>query len=382
MFAFPLVAYAISGSALIAAWVESMHLLGLAAALLPAGVVVDRVNRKALMLATSASGVVMYASLAIAGILGILTIGHLVVAALLTGAASGVFSPAQSSAIRSVVATDELPTALSQNQAREHVAGLIGAPLGGALFAITRWLPFAVDAVTYAVSCVTLSRIRASLAPVPRTGPPRTMRSELGEGLRFIGSQPFFRVMLTWAALANLVGNALFFVVLLRMIQAGVHPAQIGLVDTAAGIGGILGALAAPYIIDKLRTGQLTVLIAWAVIPPILPLIWWGGPLAVAICVFVMLILNPAGNAGISAYRIAITPDELQGRVSAASLFVAMSVMPLSPLLGGWLLEAYGASRAIGVLLLATAALALLLTLSRSIREIPRPSEWSAPTAA
>lgn len=376
MLAFPLVAYAVSGSTLTAAWVEAAHLLGLAATLLPAGVVVDRMDRRLLMVATSGAGVVLYGSLAVAGATGTLTIAHLVVVALLTGAGAGIFGPAQTSAIRTVVPTDDLPTALSQNQAREHVAGLIGAPLGGALYAVTRWLPFAVDAVSFAVSCFTLSRLRTDLSPA-RTGRRTRLRADLAEGLRFVVARPFFRVLLTWAALANLVTNALFFVALLRMIQAGHGPARIGLTETAAGLGGIVGALAAPYLINRLATGRLTVLIAWALVPPTIPLIWLGSPLAVGTSLFVLMLLNPAGNAGIGAYRIAVTPAELQGRVSATSQFVAMSVMPLSPLLGGVLLERYGGEVAIAALALATAGLALLLTLSRTVRTVPHPSRWA-----
>lgn len=377
MFAFPLIAYAISGSTLMAAWAEAAHLLGMAATLLPAGVVVDRMDRRVLMTASSGAGVVLYGSLALTGALGTLTIPHLLVVALLTGASNGIFGPAQTSAIRSVVPTDDLPTALSQNQAREHVAGLVGAPLGGLLYSVARWLPFAVDAVSFAISCFTLSRIRTDLSPV-RARASRRMRTELAEGLRFMARRPFFRVLLTWAALANLVTNATFFVALLRMIEDGHGPARIGLTETAAGVGGILGALAAPYLISRMATGRLTVLIAWALVPPVVPLIWWSSPLAVGLSLFVLMLLNPAGNAGIGAYRIAVTPADLQGRVSATSQFVAMSVMPLSPLLGGLLLQRYGGSVAILVLALATAGLAVLLTWSQSVRSVPRPSEWAA----
>ena len=377
MFAFPLIAYAISGSTLTAAWAEAAHLLGMAATLLPAGVVVDRMDRRVLMTASSGAGVVLYGSLALTGALGTLTIPHLLVVALLTGASNGIFGPAQTSAIRSVVPTDDLPTALSQNQAREHVAGLVGAPLGGLLYSVARWLPFAVDAVSFAISCFTLSRIRTDLSPV-RARASRRMRTELAEGLRFMARRPFFRVLLTWAALANLVTNATFFVALLRMIEDGHGPARIGLTETAAGVGGILGALAAPYLISRMATGRLTVLIAWALVPPVVPLIWWSSPLAVGLSLFVLMLLNPAGNAGIGAYRIAVTPADLQGRVSATSQFVAMSVMPVSPLLGGLLLQRYGGSVAILVLALATAGLAVLLTWSQSVRSVPRPSEWAA----
>ena len=361
---------------MVAALAEAAHLAGMSVALLPAGVAVDRVDRRRLMTTVSGGGALLYLSLVVAGVLGGLTVTHLVAVALLTGVGAGIFGPAQTSAIRTVVPTDDLPAALAQNQAREHVAGLVGAPLGGLLYAVTRWLPFAVDAVSYAISCFTLSRIRTSLAPTPREGR-RSMRADLVEGIRFVVARPFFRVLLTWAALANLVVNALFFAALLRMIEAGHHPAEIGLAEAGAALGGLAGAAVAPYLIDRLATGRLTVLIAWAQALPVLPLIWWGGPVAVGSCLFALMLLNPAGNAGIGAYRMAVTPAELQGRVSAASTFVAMSVMSLAPLLGGYLLERWGGSVAIATLAAATLGLALIVTLSRSIRSVPRPRDWA-----
>jgi MFS family permease len=381
LFVLPLVAFVISDSALVAAWVEASHLIGIAVVLLPAGVLADRANRRAIMMAASGTGALLYGSLAVAGIFHTITIPHLAVVGLLTGVASGVFTPTQTAAIKTVVDRADLPTALSQNQARQHVARLAGGPLGGALLAVARWLPFLVDAVTFAVSFFALSRIRADLSAPPHEGPRPRLRAQLTEGVRFVLARPFFRVLMTWASLVNLTTNAVAFVLLLRMVEAGYHPAQIGLVETAAGIGGILGALAAPYIIERMRTGHLTVLVAWAVAVPLVPTIWTSNPLLIGLCVFCFLFMNPVGNAGISAYRLSITPDGLQGRVSAASQFLAVSVMPLAPVLGGLLFEAYGAAVAVALLLAATAALALLVTCSRSVRTVPRPSEWAATSA-
>ena len=374
-FVLPLLAYSLSGSVLVAAVVEAAHLLGTAVVLLPAGALADRLDRRALMLGASSSGAVLYASLAVAGMLDALTIPHLAVVGLLTGVASGVFGPAQLSAIRSVVATTDLPTALSQNQARRHVAALLGGPLGGALYSLTRWAPFAFDAATFAVSCLTLRRIRTDLSAPPRARPTRVL-ADIREGVAFILARPFFRVLMSWAALVNLVTNALLFVVLLRMIQADFPPAQIGLVETAAGIGGILGAIAAPYVIDRLPTGALTVAVAWVLALPLVPMIWWATPLVVGACSFFFLFLNPIGNAGISAYRLAQTPDAMQGRVSASAQFLAVALMPLAPVLGAALLHRLGGEWAVGVLLALTLLLATYLSASKSVRGVPRPSEW------
>ena len=70
---------------------------------------------------------------------------------------------------------------------------------------------------------------------------------------------------------------------------------------------------------------------------------------------FFLLLLNPAGNAGIGAYRAAMTPDDLQGRVGSAMTFVSMAVMPLAPLLGGWMLTDLGGTWAVALLVLGTA---------------------------
>jgi MFS family permease len=382
MFVFPLIAYAMTGSALVAAAAEALHLLGLTATLLPAGVLADRLDRRRLMRTASAAGVLLYASLALAAYADRLTVAHLLVVAVLTGVGAGVFAPAESSAVRSVVPDEDLPTALSQNQARQHVASLLGGPLGGILYGAARWAPFLADAVSFALSWVLLGRIRADLSPTPYDGPRRRVRADLREGFGFIWSRPFFRVLMVWAALSNLVVNALFFVAILRLVQDGFPPYQIGLVSTAAGAFGILGAIAAPWLIDRVPTGRLTVLVAWSFVPLALPMVLWNNPLAVAGALSLGLFLNPAGNAGIGAYRIAVTPRELIGRTQSTTQFTSMATMPLAPVLAGALLSGLGGPAAIAAFGVMAAGVALVPTLSRSVREVPRPSAWRTEATA
>ena len=376
MFVFPLVAYAVTGSALLAGIAGGLELLGTALALLPGGLLADRVHRGRLMRTASGVGVLLYASLVLAGVLGVLTVPHLFVVGILTGVCAGVFAPAEMSAVRTVVPTDQLPTALSQQQARQHVAGLVGGPLGGALYAVTRWVPFLFDAVTFAVSWVLLGRIRTDLSPAPRTSAPGRARADLMEGFRFQWSRPFFRTLMVWGMCSNLVVNALFTAATLRLIQAGFAPWSIGLVETAAGVCGVLGALAAPRIIERTATGALTVLVGWSFVPLLLPLVFWNNPAVVMVSLSIGVFLNPAGNAGIGSYKLAITPPEIVGRVQSTGQFLGWSTLPLAPVLGGALLAVLGGQTAMAVLAGLCALVALIPTLSRSVRSVPRPAEW------
>jgi MFS family permease len=345
-------------------------------------VLADRLDRKLLMRAASGGGALLYASLAAAGLLGALTISHLVAVALLTGVATGLAGPAEMSAVRSVVPREQLATAFSQSQARQHVGALLGGPLGGILYGIARWLPFAFDAASFAAYWLFAGRIRSDLSAPRREGPPRRAREDVTEGIRFMLSWPYFRALIVWSASVNLLVNAMFFVALLRLVQDGFDPRAIGLVSTAAGISGILGALAAPWIIDRMPTGALVVTVAWSFVPIVVPMVLWNHPAVVAAALAFGLFLNPAGNAGGTTYRIAHTPAHLQGRAASASSFLSTSVMWLSPLLGGVLLDRLGGPAAVAVIGALVALVALVPTLSRSVRSVPRPAVWQAELAA
>ena len=228
-------------------------------------------------------------------------------------------------------------------------------------------------------SWVLLGRIRTDLSPAPRTGGRRRAREDLVEGVRFSWDRPLFRTLMLWSIGSNLSINAVFMAADLRLIQAGYPAWSIGLVGTAAGVCGVLGSMAAPRIIAALPTGLLTVVIAWSFVPLMVPLVLWNHPAVVIAALSAGVFLNPAGNAGMSSYKIAVTPPELVGRVQSVGQFVSWSALPLAPLVGGGLLSLLGGPTAMAVLAGLAALVALIPTLSRSVRSVPRPAQWSQP---
>ncbi len=379
MFVFPLIAYAVTDSIWLASLVGTAELVGLSGALLPAGVLADRVDRRLLLRVSSGAGMLAYASLTAAALLGSVTYAHLLTVALVAGLAAGLFSPAELSAVRTVVTREQLPTALSQNQARQHVAALVGAPIGGVLYAVARWLPFAVDTVSYAISWVLLGRLRSDLSPAPDRVR-RSVLADLREGTTYVARHPLFRTLTAWACLTNLTMNTLFTVAVLRLVQEGVKPLHIGLVETAAGAAGIVGALVAPWLIERLPTGWLTIAVSWSPLPLVVPMALWGNAAVVAAALGCVLLVNPAGNAGMSSYRISVTPDHLVGRVQSATQFVAMASLPLAPILAGGLLALLGGPTAVLLAGVLCGLTAIIPTCARSIRAVPKPADW--PTTA
>lgn len=246
------------------------------------------------------------------------------------------------------------------------------------LLGFTRWAPFAGNAIAYAAGWLLLGRVRADLsAPPALTRAPREKASaDLVAGLRYSWQQPFLRTLLFFGPAANLAVNALFFMALLRLIEAGFPAWQIGLAEAAIGACGVLGALVAPWLIDKIPTGRLTALVAWSFVPLSIPLAFWTHPAVMALAVSVGLFLNPAGNAGVAAYRMAITPPKLVGRVQSAAPFVSMLSIPLAPALAGALLAVTDGTTAVLAVTALVALAALIPTLARSVRSIPRPADW------
>lgn len=382
MFLFPIVGYALSGSTTEAALAGTAFALGSTLARLPAGVWADRLNRRAVMVAANLSGGLLYASLAVTMVLGVLTLPHLLVIALLTGVVGAFFSPAETAAIRTVVPAEQLPTAFSQNEARQHMASLVGPPLAGALYAIVRWVPFAFDAVSFCVSAFAVSRIRTPL-PAPRhpDSSARSMRHDLSEGLRFLWRSTVLRAIVLFAVVVNFATLALFIVLTLKLLRAGVHPAAIGLIDTIGAVAGIVGALAAPSLIKRVATGRLTIAVAVAVAVAVAPMAFTNHVVYIGLLLAIALLLLPAGNAAISSYLVAITPDRLQGRVDSALTFAATALQPAGPVIGGVLLGVFGGE----VTMVALAGLICLsglpLLLSRDLRHLGTPDTWQLAAA-
>ena len=375
--AFPLLVLALTGSPFQAGLVGFAQTLPFPLLFLVAGVVVDRVDRKRLLLVADGARAVAFASLVAALALDRVVLGHILAVAFVEGAFFVFFRLAESAALPQVVPKEQLPTAVAQNQARDQGAELAGAPLGGLLFGFDRLLPFLFDAVSYAIGFVTLLFVRSALQ---EDRPPREtrVREEVVEGFRWAWHQPFIRAIVVLVGGSNFAFNALFLVLIVRAKDLGASPALIGAMFAFLGAGAILGALLAPAVARRVPARFVIVgsLWLWAVYP--LVLIALPNALAIGVVAGIVNIPGPIFNVVLSAYRYALVPDRLLGRVGSVILLVAWGTIPLGAISAGFLLEGFGAVTSMLVLAGVSFAVAVGATLTRTVRNVPPPDELRA----
>ncbi len=379
--AFPLLVLALTGSPAQAGLVGFAQSIPFVLLGLPAGALVDRLDRKRLMLASDAARALALASIPIAYAFDVLTVAQLAAVAFVEGAFFILFDFAETSSVPQIVEREQLPTAISVHQARVQGADLAGQPLGGVLFAVHRMAPFVVDVVSYTVSFLTLLLIRRPLQEA-REQPTASMRRDIAEGIAWLWRQSFLRACVFLVAGSNLVGNALFLVLIVRAQELGASASVVGLMLGFYGAGSLLGSVLAPSVVRRVDSRHIVIgsLWLWAAGTAVLALI--REPLVLGVVVALAGFPLIWWNVVLASYRYALVPDRLLGRVQSAGRLVAWSTIPLGALVGGLLAESLGARQSIVVLAAFGAVVALAATLTPAIRNARSLEELTAPAAA
>jgi MFS family permease len=370
--AFPLLVLAVTGSPAQAGLVGFAGTLPFLLFQLPAGGLVDRWDRRRTMLVADAARGVALGSVAVAYAAGALTVAQIVVVAFVEGTMFVLFTVAEGAALPHVVAPEQLPAALANNEARTRGATLVGQSLGGVLFGLGAAVPFLLDALSYVASLVSLLFIRRSLQEERAPAAERpALHREIAQGLGWLWRQPFLRAAALLVAGSNFVFQAMVLVVIVLAQDRGASSAMIGVIMGMLGAGGLLGAVVAPWINGHVHARNVVVGVnwVWALLLPAIALAPW--PLAIGVVIAGMAFFGPAWNVVIGSYSLALTPDALRGRVKGVQGLVAWGPIPLGSLLGGALLQWAGGFTATMVLAVVMLAVAVAATLSPAVRHAP-----------
>ena len=372
--AYPLLVLALTDSPAKAGIVGFAGTIPYVLAPLPAGALVDRLSRRRLLIAADVGRAAALATVVAALGLGEPPFAQLVAVAFVEGTLFILSTTAQTAVVPRVVPPEQLPAALSQNEARERGAYLAGQPLGGVLFDVARAVPFVVDALTYVVSLVTVLLIRADLDGERQPAEGR-VRGEVLEGIAWLWRQRFLRAAALLVAASNALFAALVLVLIVRTQDAGASASAIGVMVGLGGLGGLLGSLAAPPF-QRRFAGRTIVVGAnwvWALLLPLMLLT--GNPYALGAVFAAMVFVGPLWNVVLGAYTYALVPARLLGRVTSADTLLAYGAIPLGSLGVGFLLELLGGDGALAVLSSAMLVVALAASVTPAIRRAPRTVE-------
>jgi MFS family permease len=321
---------------------------------LPAGLVVDRVAKRWLMIWCDLIRLMIIGSVAVAAAFGVLTMAQLFGVALLLGLATVFFDVAYQSYLPVLVGRDQLHDGNGKIAASQSFAQVVGPGLGGALFGLLRAGAMTADAGSFAVSAASLLAIRTPEAKpdrpavlakgddplsTPGAGDRQGIRSEIFAGLRFVAANPVLRKIAACTGTANLFGNmtgTLEVLFLVRIVH--VRPAEVGLLFSIGSLGGIAGGVLSGRLAKRIGTARIIwfSMLVFGAIPILLPLTAPGW----------RLIFFPIAGAGLSfaavvyniaqvSYRQLICPPQLLGRMNAAIRWIVWGTLPLGGLLGG-----------------------------------------------
>jgi len=351
---------------------------------LPAGVWIDRLRRRPVLIAADIGRAVALAWVPAGAALGSLTVWQLYAVGFLVGCGTVFFDVAYQSYVPSLVGRDRLIEANSKLELSRSAAQLGGPAAGGGLV-VALTAPYAIlaDAVSYVVSALLLGAIRREEhEPEPAT---TRVRSELLSGLRLVLGDPRTRSLVFYVATSTF-SNGLFWAIFLLFARRELHLSAglIGLVLALSNIGSLLGATIAGPLGRRLGIGRTLVAAGLVSGPPLflVPLAPHAFPvpfLTAGLLVF---------GLGVIVYNItaisliqSITPPHLLGRANASRRFLVWGPLPLGALAGG----VFGSSIGLRETLLAAAAIDaaavvwLLREPLRTIGELPQPEPLTPP---
>lgn len=383
-FAYPVVILLMTGSPALAAMFGFIQMTATILAGLPAGALVDRLDRRHALMASEALRAVTTGSIVAAWALGGLTLAHIFVVAAILGAVTPFGSSARMLMVRAVVPKEQLTQALTQDEVRTAAAGLAGPPLGGVLLAASRGLPFLATSLTFVVSFVTALVVRvpeethAAEAEQAASATRQAERNETGgmfAGIVALWRDRTMRSALGMISLINVGGSALFLAIVVLLRDGGASPRLIGVAVAGEAVGSLLGAGLVGRLHRRVAPGWLLIGIGtmFALLIPLLAVPlgpWWVfGVLATA-------------TLGVPALRVLLdvlilrrVPDAQRGRTITAVMTVITIGIPFGTLAGGLALQFAGATATI----LAIAGLTAFSVIAAASDPRLRHAQW--PTA-
>ncbi|MFG2819930.1 MFS transporter [Kitasatospora sp. NPDC048365] len=370
--ALPLVVLALTGSVTQAGLVLGLGTVSFLAFGLVAGALADRWDRKTTMIWCELGRAVLAAAVAVALWCDRLTMPQLYGTAVLAGILTTLFHVANTAALPSVVGPRHVSAALGLSQSAAGAVAVVGASLAGVLYALGRTVPFAVNAVSFAMSAASLGLMRSRFQADRKAD--RTdvrLTAEIRQGLGWLWRQPVIRFLTLVSAADKVRYGAGYLLIITLARQLDASPLWIGVVFSGAAVGAMAGALVSDRVTRRFPLGRIAVAMLWveALMFPLYALA--PTPLLLAAVAAAESLVAPVYTVAMTTHQLAITPDELRGRATSAVSTLTTGALSVGTLAGGALIAVLGAEPLVWLCAAWLLALAVLTTANRAVRQAP-----------
>ncbi|MDA0633232.1 MFS transporter [Nonomuraea sp. MCN248] len=380
---YPLLAYTLTGSSEWIGWVVFASTMPGLICYIPAGVLIDRIGPRRVLMSSEAVRFVIMGALVVLLLSDRLRVEWVVVFALVEGGLAVTSSVAESALIPRVVRDDDLDAALAMHETSTHGAVLVGRQLGGLLYGLVPFIPFMINGLMFAGSALSYRTLPREV-PDARRLQDVSLRIELRAGFAALWGNRFLRLATFIVACTNLMVQCLIVVFLTIATKDDLSPVWVGSFLAASGVGGVVGGLLWPRrdrISTRIENGTAhnrlaRRLVEWMGLARrrsiMLVHVWACTAAIVLILAFgqlapsffgALLVIGLAGGLSNVTLRSAWSrvPDDLRGRVVSVSRFVSYSAVAIGPLIGS-LLVTWGDTKGATLFLFGSMALLTLTT--------------------
>jgi MFS family permease len=349
---------------------------------LAAGVIADRFRRRSVLIVTSLLSAIVVATVPLGGMIGGLRIEQLYAVEFVAGSLGLIDQVAFQAFLPRLIGRERLLDGVALVRSTDSVTGIVGPSLAGVLIQLlTAPIAIVIDAFSFLAQCflTLLARVVEPAAPARVAG--TNVLHDVVEGLRYVLADPSLRAIAAGGGTHNIFSNgAIVALYVLYMSQdLGLSPIEIGLVFASGGPSALLGSVVASRYGRRfgMRHALTHMQILTGVARSLVPLAsLTAAPLVVLIAGEVILgVARSIFNVNQLSLRLAMTPDHLQGRMTASVRFLMWSAVPLGAIAGGLAAERFGVVPTMTIAAVGTTASALWFLL------IPPGSRAHAPDA-
>lgn len=306
------------------------------------GALVDRMDRKRVMVITNVLRTVGVGLLSISVATDQVNLPIIYLIAFGLGLSETFFDTSAEALTPRTVSEAQLASANGRLQGLEWAGNaFVGPPLGAFMFAAIAAAPFFFDAATFAVAALLIALIPGTFRS-ERTEV-TSVRSDITDGLRWLWNQRVVRTLAIMAGITNLFSTGIVAIfVLFAQDILGVSEAGYGILLASLGVGGLAGAVLTPKVVAALGSGNTIRASLIAQTFATLAFTLTANAVVAGSLMALYGFTITAWNVVAVTLRQSLTPDEKRGRVAGASRLLAWGSQPLGALLGGVAAAAFG----------------------------------------